>query len=68
MSYKEMCSDTELARLNRARIKAGETNGYYNAQKRAIDQWKLGEPAPKEVALGDLPMVGKHRIEQREED
>ncbi len=62
-----MCDNLDHARLNRKRIKQGETNQFYTEQAHAVAQWQLGETAPESVILGELPYVGKNK-QRREED
>ena len=54
-----LCENTEHARLNRARVKEGYGNEFYQSQARSVAQWHLGEPPPEGVILGDLPYAGK---------
>ena len=54
-----MCQDQDLARLNRERVNQDIGGGWWESQARATAQWKLDEPKPESVVLGDLPYVGR---------
>ena len=60
--------EREQAKLNRARIKEGYGNEFYDQQAHAVAQWGLGETKPREVIIGELPYVGNIGREVIEED
>ena len=60
-----MCQDQDLAKLNRERVKTNDDLAYWESQARAVAQWKLGEPKPESIVLGDLPSVGRYRTDTK---
>jgi len=60
-AFDFMCDDLENARLNREHIKGGSTNDFYEEQRRSVAGWRVGEPCPKSIVLGELPFAGGKR-------
>ena len=55
MNNPLMCENPELAKLNRARVKEGFGNSFYNGQRRIAQGWVVGQPKPENLIVGDLP-------------
>ncbi len=51
--------ELETARLNRERVKSGETNAYYDQQRNIAEGWAYGTKPPEGLRLGELPYLGK---------
>ena len=67
--FNAMCDDLDNAKANRARVKEGFGNAFYDQQANAVAQWQLGELPPESVVLGSLPEVSlKHTLKHIRQD
>jgi len=56
------CSDFDGARRNRARVKAGYGDAYYEWLDRTLAATPIGAPLPLNVPIGRLPFAGKESL------
>lgn len=57
-----MCDDLDSAKLNRERIKRGETNLFYEGQAHILAQWHDGDEPPCSLIFGTLPEVNRKTL------
>ena len=62
-----LCDDFEEAKRNRERVAEFLNQDYYAQQAHAIVQWQWGQPAPKDLALGELPFINRPRPDRNED-
>jgi len=65
--FKFMCPNMEEAKRNRERVAEFLNQDYYAQQAHAIAQWEWGQPAPKDLVLGELPFINRPRLDRNED-
>ena len=67
LNHKFMCPNMEEAKRNRERVAEFLNQDYYAQQAHAIAQWEWGQPAPKDLVLGELPFINRPRPDRNED-
>jgi len=57
MANKAMCESTSEAKANRQRVANDYGGSWWREQESICEGWKMGELAPKSLALGNLPII-----------